>query len=123
MVYRLSLVFSVSIIRFFQEKIKCENYQHELRMQIEEKRRLQAMREEQERREQELANRRLEQQLLRIHEEQAAEEQRRSRRDEQVSYLSSPSFVFYKKSFMGLHLKINLRRFREKNITGSIPNF
>jgi hypothetical protein len=67
-----------------QERIKRENYQKELRLQIEEKRRLQAMREEQERREQELENKRLEQQLLRMREEQAVEEQRRCRRDDQV---------------------------------------
>lgn len=53
-------------------------------MQIEEKHRLQQMREEQERREQELENRRLEQQLLRMQEERMMEEQRRNRRDEQV---------------------------------------
>jgi hypothetical protein len=67
-----------------QERVKRENYQKELRLQIEEKRRLQAMREEQERREQELENKRLEQQLLRMREEQAVEEQRRCRRDDQV---------------------------------------
>ncbi|XP_063905326.1 trichohyalin isoform X2 [Zophobas morio] len=67
-----------------RERIKRDNYQRELRLQIEEKRRLQAMREEQERREQELENRRLEQQLLRMQEEQAVEEQRRCRRDEQM---------------------------------------
>jgi hypothetical protein len=67
-----------------RERVKRENYQKELRLQIEEKRRLQAMREEQERREQELENKRLEQQLLRMREEQAVEEQRRCRRDDQV---------------------------------------
>ncbi|XP_044265384.1 nucleoporin nup211 [Tribolium madens] len=67
-----------------RERIKRDNYQRELRLQIEEKRHLQAMREEQERREQELENKRLEQQLLRMQEEQAIEEQRRCRRDEQM---------------------------------------
>lgn len=63
-----------------RERLKRESYQNELRLQIEEKRRLQLMREEQERREQELENRRLEQQLLRMQEEQLIDEQRRSRR-------------------------------------------
>ncbi|KAJ8925851.1 hypothetical protein NQ315_009703 [Exocentrus adspersus] len=67
-----------------RERLKCESYQHELRMQIEEKRRLQLMRDEQERREQEVANRRLEQQLLRMQEERMIEEQKRSHRDEQM---------------------------------------
>ncbi|XP_018561742.1 trichohyalin-like [Anoplophora glabripennis] len=67
-----------------REKLKQEVYQHELRLQIEEKHRLQQMRVEQERREQELGNRRLEQQLLRMQEERMIEEQRRSRRDEQM---------------------------------------
>lgn len=67
----------------FQERLKREVYQAELRMQIEEKRRMAALRDEQERREQELENRRLEQQLLRMQEEELME-QRRSRRDEQV---------------------------------------
>lgn len=53
----------------FQERIKREIYQNELRLQIEEKRRLATMREEQERKEQELENKRLEQQLLRMQEE------------------------------------------------------
>ncbi|KAF7270292.1 hypothetical protein GWI33_016755 [Rhynchophorus ferrugineus] len=65
-----------------RERLKREAYQRELRIQIEEKRHLQAMREEQERRERELENRRLEQQLLRMQEEQAAEEQRRAHRSE-----------------------------------------
>lgn len=68
----------------FKERLKRDTYQRELRLQIEEKRRFQAMREEQDRREQELENRRLEQQLLRMQEEEAIEEQRRCRRDEQV---------------------------------------
>ncbi|KAJ8934131.1 hypothetical protein NQ314_013590 [Rhamnusium bicolor] len=67
-----------------RERLKRESYQHELRMQIEEKRRLQHLREEQERREQDLENRRLEQQLLRIQEERMVEEQKRNRRDEQM---------------------------------------
>lgn len=65
----------------FQERIKREIYQNELRLQIEEKRRLATMREEQERKEQELENKRLEQQLLRMQEEQLRDEQRRNRRD------------------------------------------
>ncbi|XP_068894991.1 putative uncharacterized protein DDB_G0271982 isoform X4 [Tenebrio molitor] len=75
-----------------RERIKRENYQKELRLQIEEKRRLQAMREEQERREQELENKRLEQQLLRMREEQAVEEQRRCRRDDQMRRHSEDLF-------------------------------
>lgn len=66
-----------------RERLKRELYQAELRQQIEEKRRLAALREEQDRREQELENRRLEQQLLRMQEEQIRDEQRRNRRDEQ----------------------------------------
>ncbi|XP_017781895.1 PREDICTED: trichohyalin isoform X2 [Nicrophorus vespilloides] len=65
-----------------RERIKREIYQNELRLQIEEKRRIVAMREEQERREQELENRRLEQQLLRMQEEQLRDEQRRNRREQ-----------------------------------------
>ncbi|XP_030745576.1 uncharacterized protein LOC115874533 isoform X2 [Sitophilus oryzae] len=65
-----------------RERMKREAYQRELRLQIEEKRRLQSMRDEQERRERELENRRLEQQLLRMQEEQAVEEQRRQHRSE-----------------------------------------
>lgn len=64
-----------------RERIKREIYQNELRLQIEEKRRLATMREEQERKEQELENKRLEQQLLRMQEEQLRDEQRRNRRD------------------------------------------
>lgn len=75
--------FLVGTIYIFKERLKREVYQAELRKQIEEKRRLAALREEQERREQELENRRLEQQLLRMQEEELME-QRRSRRDEQV---------------------------------------
>ncbi|XP_044746342.1 uncharacterized protein LOC123307918 isoform X2 [Coccinella septempunctata] len=65
-----------------RERKKRETYNHELRLQIEEKRRLQAMKDEQERREQELENRRLEQQLLRMQEE-ALNDDHRSR-DEPV---------------------------------------
>ncbi|XP_050296246.1 uncharacterized protein LOC126736080 isoform X2 [Anthonomus grandis grandis] len=65
-----------------RERLKRESYQHELRLQIEEKRHLTALREDQERRERELENRRLEQQLLRMREEQAQEDQRRQRRTE-----------------------------------------
>ncbi|XP_066143688.1 uncharacterized protein [Euwallacea fornicatus] len=65
-----------------RERLKREAYQHELRLQIEEKRRLTAMRDEQERRERELENRRLEQQLMRMREEQMQEDQRRQRRNE-----------------------------------------
>lgn len=72
-------------LRIFQERLKRESYQHELRMQIEEKRHLAALREEQERRERDLENCRLEQQLLRMREEQAQEDQRRQRRTELVS--------------------------------------
>uniref|UniRef100_A0AAR5QFI7 Uncharacterized protein n=1 Tax=Dendroctonus ponderosae TaxID=77166 RepID=A0AAR5QFI7_DENPD len=65
-----------------RERLKREAYQHDLRLQIEEKRHLAAMREEQERRERDLENRRLEQQLMRMREEQFQEEQRRQRRNE-----------------------------------------
>ncbi|XP_023013914.2 uncharacterized protein isoform X2 [Leptinotarsa decemlineata] len=67
-----------------RERLKRDAYQYELRLQIEEKRRLQQMRDEQERREQELENKRLEQQLLRMQEERAIDEQRRNCRDEQM---------------------------------------
>ncbi|XP_022911851.1 uncharacterized protein [Onthophagus taurus] len=66
-----------------RERLKREAYQQELRMQIEEKRRLVELREEQERIEQERENRRLEQQLIRMQEEQIREEQIRAIRDEQ----------------------------------------
>ncbi|XP_060536319.1 trichohyalin-like isoform X4 [Cylas formicarius] len=65
-----------------RERFKRERYQRDLQLQIEEKQRLQAMREEQDRRERELENKRLEQQLLRMHEEQLEEEQKRARRSE-----------------------------------------
>lgn len=65
-----------------RERLKRETYQHELRLQIEEKRHLHAMRDDQERRERELENKRLEQQVLRMQEEQMVEEQRRARRDD-----------------------------------------
>ncbi|KAF5307199.1 hypothetical protein FQR65_LT00715 [Abscondita terminalis] len=58
-----------------KERLKREVYQAELRQQIEEKRRLAAIRDEQERRERELENRRFEQQLLKMQEEQYREEQ------------------------------------------------
>ncbi|KAG5879520.1 hypothetical protein JTB14_029887, partial [Gonioctena quinquepunctata] len=67
-----------------RERLKRDTYQRELRLQIEEKRRLQQVRDDQERREQDLENKRLEQQLLRMQEERAIDEQRRSRRDEQM---------------------------------------
>lgn len=65
-----------------RERLKRETYQHELRLQIEEKRHLHAMRDDQERRERELENKRLEQQVLRMQEEQMVEEQRRARRND-----------------------------------------
>ncbi|CAH1121924.1 unnamed protein product [Ceutorhynchus assimilis] len=65
-----------------RERIKRETYQQELRLQIEEKRHLAALRDEQERRERDLEQRRLEQQLLRMREEEVEEDQRRQRRTE-----------------------------------------
>ncbi|XP_057666896.1 trichohyalin-like isoform X4 [Diorhabda carinulata] len=67
-----------------RERLKREAYQRELRLQIEEKRRLQQMREEQEMKERELENKRLEQQLLRMQEERMIEEQFREHRQEQM---------------------------------------
>lgn len=69
--------------------MKRETYQHELRLQIDEKRRLATLRDEQERHERELENRRLEQQLMRMREEQAQEDQRRQSRNELVGVLGS----------------------------------
>ncbi|XP_045478509.1 uncharacterized protein LOC123683471 isoform X2 [Harmonia axyridis] len=65
-----------------RERKKRELYNHELRLQIEENRRLQLMKDEQERREQELENKRLEQQLLRMQEEALSDDLRS--RDEPV---------------------------------------
>ncbi|KAK4885453.1 hypothetical protein RN001_001724 [Aquatica leii] len=65
-----------------KERLKREVYQAELRQQIEEKRRLAALREEQERRERELENRRFEQQLLKMQEEQYREEQYRTQKNQ-----------------------------------------
>lgn len=59
-----------------KERLKREAYQLELRQQIDEKRRLTALRDEQDRREQELENRRFEQQLLKMQEEQYLEHNR-----------------------------------------------
>lgn len=81
----LCIFYIWNINRCVQERLKREAYQHDLRLQIEEKRHLAAMREEQERRERDLENRRLEQQLMRMREEQYQEEQRRQRRNELVS--------------------------------------
>ncbi|XP_056648112.1 trichohyalin isoform X1 [Diorhabda sublineata] len=67
-----------------RERLKREAYQRELRLQIEEKRRLQQMREEQEMKERELENKRLEQQLLRMQEERMIEEQFREHKQEQM---------------------------------------
>lgn len=59
-----------------RERRKREMYNRELQIQIEEKRRMQAMRDEQDRKEQELENRRLQQQLLRMQEEAMADSPR-----------------------------------------------
>ncbi|XP_072378359.1 uncharacterized protein [Diabrotica undecimpunctata] len=67
-----------------RERLKRDAYQRELRLQIEEKRRLQQMREEQERRERDLENKRLEQQLLRMQEERMIEDQLSVHRQEQM---------------------------------------
>ncbi|KAF5302016.1 hypothetical protein FQA39_LY10486 [Lamprigera yunnana] len=60
-----------------RERLKRETYQAELRQQIEEKKRLSALRNEQERRERDVENRRFEQQMLKMQEEQYREEQYR----------------------------------------------
>ncbi|XP_031329457.1 uncharacterized protein LOC116160408 isoform X2 [Photinus pyralis] len=65
-----------------KERLKREAYQLELRQQIEEKRRLAALRDEQDRREQELENRRFEQQLLKMQEEQYREDQYRTQKNQ-----------------------------------------
>ncbi|KAL1501199.1 hypothetical protein ABEB36_006573 [Hypothenemus hampei] len=65
-----------------RERLKREAYQRELRLQIEEKRQLAALREKQDRRERELENRRLERQLVRMRDEQTQDEQWRQRRNE-----------------------------------------
>lgn len=72
---------------YFKERLKREAYQTELRQQIEEKRRLSALRDERERQEQELENRRFEQQLLRMQEDQLREEQCRSRKNQMVNII------------------------------------
>ncbi|KAK9891197.1 hypothetical protein WA026_013511 [Henosepilachna vigintioctopunctata] len=65
-----------------RERKKRETYNYELRMQIEEKRRLQAIKDEQDRREQELENKRLEQQLLRMQEEALVDDPKSSREEQ-----------------------------------------
>ncbi|CAH1114550.1 unnamed protein product [Psylliodes chrysocephalus] len=67
-----------------RERMKRDAYQRELRLQIEEKRMMQQMREEQERRERDLENKRLEQQLLRMQEERLVEDQLSVHRQEQM---------------------------------------
>ncbi|KAL3289211.1 hypothetical protein HHI36_003645 [Cryptolaemus montrouzieri] len=65
-----------------RERKKRDAYNYELRLQIEDNRRMKAIKDEQDRREQELENRRLEQQLLRMQEEALVDDVKSSRDDQ-----------------------------------------
>lgn len=94
-----------------KERLKRETYQAELQQQIDEKKRLIALRDAQERRDQELENRRFEQQLLKMEDEQYKDDQYQKQKSNLVILFYCGMFEYSNIVYFFVAVSTNKRRF------------